>query len=477
MDNVKKEVNHVDLRVLWRRVLPCLRRFWALALILAVLNGTRAFIQTKRSYYPMYKSEALFSVSVGGSDSGELLDYSYYYNSGVAKQAVTTFPYLLESDVMRELICQKLGTSSINGSISASSIDSTNFFLLTVTSSSAEDAYDIIRAVMEVYPQVSQKVIGETQLVVKREPTLATEPFNSSEDWKHATLAAAERGLLLGLAIILVMAAMRRTVIESTDMKKVLNLSCLARIPNITPKKRKSSAATGLLITQQEPDSAFCEAFRMLRLKLQRQMTEEDKVLMFTSTLPSEGKSSLAANTALALTQNGKRVLLVDADLRAPSTKATLGITQESVGLSEYLSGEVSKVHFLRYQDTSLYLFAGDEANTAPSDILRREVLEKMMEPLRDMFDYVVLDTPPCEMMADAITIGAYADRVIYVIREDYAPISRICDCVQSLSESGANVCGYVLNRASTTGTSHYGYGYGYGKYGYGYDRSKQDRS
>ena len=167
----------------------------------------------------------------------------------------------------------------------------------------------------------------------------------------------------------------------------------------------------------------------------------------------------------------------MDADLRSPSTKSTLGITQASVGLGEYLSGEVNKIHFLRYQDTSLYLFAGDEAITDPSTILRREVLEKIMGPLRDMFDYVILDTPPCEMMADAVTIGAYADKVIYVIREDYAPVSRICDCVQSLSDSGANVCGYVLNRTSTKGSSHYGYGYGYGKYGYGYDRSKQGRS
>ena len=180
-------------------------------------------------------------------------DGSYYYNSEVAKPAVTTFPYLLDSDVMRELICQKLGTPSVNGTISASSISSTNFFMLMVMSSSPEDAYDIIRTVMEAYPQVSRKVIGETQLVIKREPAIATEPYNSRGDWKHATVAAAGRGFVLGLAIILDMAAMRRTVIASTDMKRMLNLACLARIPNITLKKRKKqrshrAAGTGFCV-------------------------------------------------------------------------------------------------------------------------------------------------------------------------------------------------------------------------------------
>ena len=481
-----EEQNLIDLGVVWRNFVPYLRRFWLLLLILAVIAGGVKYVRIKRSYVPMYRSEAVFSVSaVGSSSDSDILSYSYYYDNAAAKQAVSTFPYLLSSDVMRELLCQELGVSYINGSISASTVNGTNFLVLTVTSADPQSACDIARAVMTVYPQIGQKVIGNIQLVVNQEPAVSDAPYNSASAWHRSVAVSALKVILAGLAILLLLAFTRRTVLRAEDVKKMVNLPCLARIPAVSVKQRKRSKAAGLLITRQESDSAFCESFRLLRLKLLRALDEGDKVIMFTSSVPSEGKSSIAANTALSLAKDGKQVLLIDGDLRSPSIKALLGLSTPSEGLGEYLSEKSTKegIDCLRYGDTKLVVLAGDKAVANPAPLLRSKKLGSTLDRARNIFDYIIIDTPPC-VMADASVFSKFADKVVYVVREDFALRSQICDCIQSFGDNGVDICGFVLNCSTrhSSGKSYgYGYGYGYGKkygskyggYGYSKDKSK----
>ena len=483
METEHTEVQGIDLLVLLQKFFLFLRRFWAMVLILAILGGGLMYWRSMSSYAPRYKSEATFYVSVNYSGSTDLAGYSYYYDKTAAKLVADTFPHLLRSETMRELVCQKLGTSYINGSISPSSVTGTNLFVLTVTSADPDAAYDIIRAVMDVYPQVSRQVIGETQLVVSQEPVRPYLPYNSPS-WQRGTLIGAMGGFGLGIALLLFMAFMRKTPLSEDDVKKIINLPCLARIPEVKVKRRKSSATAGLLITRQDSDTPFCESFRLLRLKLLRSLSKDDQIIMFTSSVPSEGKSSLAVNTALALAKDHKKVLLVDADLRGPSVKETLNMTKPSNGLGEYLTQGLDSVRFLRYESTRLYVFAGDQPISSPTQLLRHDKIAELVASVRPMFDYIILDTPPCSMMADAESLARYADKVVYVVRRDHASNAQIFDGVQTLSSAGAKICGFAFNRsAGHSSRSGYGYGYGYGyghygygrKSGYGYGKSDSD--
>ena len=247
------------------------------------------------------------------------------------------------------------------------------------------------------------------------------------------------------------------------DVKRLVSLPCLASIPRTAPKRRKSGPRQGLLITHMQTDSAFCEAYRLLRLKLLRQLKPQDKIIMVTSSIPSEGKSSVSVNLALSLAREGKKVLLIDGDLRGPSDKALLGLTKPSDGLGQCLSGSLGQVHFLRYEDTSLYVFAGSEPIHTPMNLLQYDKLEALMNTLRPMFDYIVLDTPPCAMMADALALSRHVDRVIYVIREDFAATTQIFEGVQALAGADSRMVGFVFNCATNVRGSASGYGYGYG--------------
>ena len=473
---MNEELEKIDLFKILRKFLPYLRKFWMLLLVLAVVNGSQTFVRLYRAYRPMYKCEAMFAVQINYDGTSDISSYRHNYDKTAAEQVVDTFPYILNSSIMRELILQELDTPYINGSTSVQAIPGTNFFLMTVTSSNPDDAYQVLMATIARYPQVSQHILGSTQINLIRDPVPPTAPYNHFT-WQKQVAADAMSGVALGLAILVAMAFLRRTVMSTDDVKRIISLPCLASVPNIKAKQRKSAAQTSLLISNQQSDSAFCEAFRLLRLKLLRRLGEDDRILMFTSTLPSEGKSSLAANTALSLAKDGKKVLLIDADLRSPSVKGLLGVDTPSSGLGDYLQEGLDAVNFLRYKNTRLYLFAGDEVISDPTSLLQLEKMNTLIQSLRPMFDYVILDTPPCSMMADAAAFAQHADKVVYVIREDYASPNQIYDGVQSIGSTGADICGYVYNRASSVRTSRYGYGYGrygYGKrYGYGYGNKR----
>lgn len=135
--HTNNEEQAIDLSVLLRRMLRALRRLWPVCLALIVLCAAVMGWRAHRTFRPMYRSEAVFSVSLSFIGGTDVSSYSQYYNKSAAQQVTDTFPYLLSSDRMQELLRQRLGTASINGSISASPIPDTSFFVLTVESPGA----------------------------------------------------------------------------------------------------------------------------------------------------------------------------------------------------------------------------------------------------------------------------------------------------------------------------------------------------
>ena len=460
--------NYIDISELLSRFFRELKKLWLPAIIVTAAFAALFAVRAKMNYTPMYQSRAMFTVSSGYS-SDDILSYSYYYDNEAAKQLAAAFPYMLGTDVMNELVKNELGVSYINGSIRAEAVADTNLFILTVTSSDPQDAYDILEAVIASYPRVALYMVDYSQVIMKSEPTVPTAPYNSFS-WKGSAVKGGMLGLGLSCLAALVLAMMRKTIFSAADLKASANVPILASVARTSAKKRRSGKGI-ISLTHAGVDPDFVEAMRGLRIKLLRTMTEPGaQVILVTSTLPGEGKTTISANLALSLASSGLRTVLIDTDLRKQDTKAAVGVNDTRPGLPEYMTDSNIEVASMLspVPGSSLEVICSMAAKRRPP--MNAHKLEQLIERLRPDYDYIVLDTPPCGIISDAKFICRCADAIVYVVRHDYASRNQIVDSMQELADQKAKLTGCVLN--DTPAVSHskrYGYGqYGYGKYGYG---------
>lgn len=465
MDAKNKE-NLIDLSVMASRFWREFKHFWLPALIFAGIIAGVLFMRSYRSFTSMYEAKAIFAVSSGYS-SDDILSYSSYYDSDAAKKLASAFPYVQNTDLMRELIMQELGTDSINANISAKSVAETNLFVLQVRSSDAQNAYDVLNAVMECYPKVLNYMSDFSQLILKDEPTVPTQPYNSFA-FERTLAKDCAVGLLLSLLGILVLALSRRTFNGSEELKAYTNLPIYAAVPTV-PVKRRSRENCSPSILSSGSNNGFSESIHGLRTKLLRHMNNGHKgIIMVTSTIAGEGKTTISENLAMSIATAGYRTVLVDIDLKKQDIKASLGISDDRPGLPEYLKGNISDISdcLSDVPGSTLKLICSENGANSRA-FLSPTKLGEFLEELEKQFDYIVLDTPPCGIISHVRYAGRFADAVLYVVRCDFAKRSQVLDSMQALDNQHIKISGCVLNGVEG-GSASRGYGYGYGKYGYG---------
>ena len=212
------------------------------------------------------------------------------------------------------------------------------------------------------------------------------------------------------------------------------------------------------------------EAFKRLRTNVVMSFDESEekcRVIGVTSAQPSEGKSTVSLNLAYSLSELGKRVLLVDADLRRPSISAKLRIRQ-TPGLSNLL-GDVNSITstIQRYtsstSDASFDIITSGDIPKNPSELLNSQRMEKLMAIVSKAYDYLIIDLPPVGTVIDAVMLTKHTDGMIVVIRENDCPRGVLRDCVEQLKFANVNILGFVVNGAIEGAGKKYKYsGYYY---------------
>jgi protein-tyrosine kinase len=210
------------------------------------------------------------------------------------------------------------------------------------------------------------------------------------------------------------------------------------------------------------------EQFRTLRSRLyQLRGTQSLKTLLVTSAIPGEGKTFVTSNLAQAIVrQPDRRVLIIDADLRCSRLHLPLG-APTSPGLTDYLRGEADQMAVIQHgQEGNLCFIAGGSEVTDPSELLSNGRLRKLLDRVMPVFDWVIVDSPPCVPVADASILADMVDGVLLVVRAGSTPSTIAEKARQELQ--GSNVVGVVLNAVDQTSMygSHYYEGYGYGHEG-----------
>lgn len=456
------------------------KRLWIgviIALILGIIGGVVAKFTREKTY----SSNITFIVNT-------VSEGQFAASSDVTAQInmSQTFQNILESRTLklavREASDEKYTYGMINESIVVSVIPNTNIIELNVTTENPEASFEIASKIVEVYGDIVERVYPTARLMICDKPVKASSP-----DARYSSVAIAIIAAFVGMAgfciVELVMFIAKDTVKTSDELNEKLNVPILGSVQLV---ENKNKTQKGLLIVDRKTGFSFIETYKAIRTKIENNAARTgNKVYLVTSACENEGKTTVSANIALSLAENGKRVLLIDADLRKPSVAKILALPKTDVGFIDVIKGEAELGSAIKLiQSFNLYILTDQNTTNTPSELLSRKITEDIINGLRDDFDYIIIDTAPASVVTDAVIIAGFADAAIMVVREDYSPFSRIREAVEDIDQNGAEIVGCVFNAASNSAIrtrrygkyKRYGYGkygkYGYGKYGYGYGES-----
>jgi polysaccharide biosynthesis transport protein len=277
------------------------------------------------------------------------------------------------------------------------------------------------------------------------------------------------------------------TVLNLEELSAITALPALGTIPMQVPtngRRRLTAGSTSEVpsisapITYLRPKSEVAESYRALRTSiLLSSFGAPPKVILITSALPQEGKTTVSSNSAMVLAQKGGRVLLVDADMRRPGVSKALGI-KSTRGLSTVLSGvdrvENSVVPFP--QLPNLQILPAGPVPPNPVELLGSNVMKDYLARWRNEFDHIIIDTPPCLSVTDSVVLSVEADRVILVARAGQTPKAALRRASELLQQVNARVMGVVLNAFNVHSADGY-YNYYGSKYASRYYEQSEEEN
>lgn len=461
------------------KILTGIKKHWYIIAVLAGICCVGFTLYSYRAYTPQYTAAATFTVTPKGDS---LSSYTSISSNASTQQLEKTFPYIITSAPLTRVVAEDLGLSYVPGTLTATAVEDTNLFTITVTSSNYETAYNVLKSVINNYPSVAEYVVGATDLVLVVPPSASSTPINPIS-YREKALIGTAVGALLGLLIVFFLENLNHTVRHPDEIRKLLNNQRLGSIVKVV--KKKSSHSTGsLTIDDAHTDPRFKESVFSIRNKIIK-LCANQKInsVMVASTTTNEGKTTVAANLAIALAKKHYRTVIIDCDLRNPTVRQQLNIPEScSLGIVDVITGGCSlQDAIVKTKKNGLYVLPGTIPVNNASELMGSKQLADLVGALEKIFDYVVIDAPPVGIVSDALEMKDYVGGLVFVVRQDYAKVSKILDSISLFGYSKIKILGCIFNMASgvlsTRGYGRYGYnsygGYGsygsYGRYGYGY--------
>lgn len=436
------------------------RRNWLAILLCMALGGAAAFAYTA-TRTPQYQASTTLYVAVRSQSqpgAAELAQGGYY-----ARDAVRSYVDIIDDALILERVIADLDldmtVGQLAGMVSASTRPQTVVLNVDVTGPDPVQAAAIANSVADNFADVVsstlEKPVGGGVSPVQVSTTQpAAVPSTPISPHSRTNLAL---GLLLGLAAG-VGVALARSALD-TRLSNAADVSRITEAPVLGAILDDPRAAKDPLTVRANPKSPESESFRSLRTNLQFvNVGGASRSFVVTSSIPGEGKSTVAANLAVSLAETGASVALVDADLRKPSVARFMGV-DGAVGLSNLLAGMVELEDVMhRWGRSELYVLPSGRIPPNPSELLGSAEMEDLLRRLGEHFDYVILDTPPVLAVTDAVILSRLAGGTILVAAMRTVRTTDVAASLQALDGIARRLSGVVLNRAPSRGPDAYHY-------------------
>lgn len=266
--------------------------------------------------------------------------------------------------------------------------------------------------------------------------------YPSKPNTKMLLVLGAVLGLALGFGMAFALEFLDNTVKTDTELEKRYGRTVLGIVEILNQKKQNVET-----FLKDHPLSLFAESYRLIRSALLLSSAEKPpKKILVTSMEQAEGKTTTAINIARVLSQDNKKVLLVDCDMRKPTTYLCLNVENES-GLSDYLTGNTAEINVQTVNDEKILLITSGPIPPNPAELLASEKMKHLLTALGEKYDFVILDSPPVQAVSDSLALTAIVDGTIVVVQYGKTTFDTLNMGMKKLKDINANILGFVLNR------------------------------
>lgn len=433
-----------------------LQRWILIVAVMIVFGSVFDFMKTV-TYVPQYGTSMTATLS-GGEDTFKNIDKVQSY--------VNTLDYLMNSNNAKSYVKKKMPISKTTYKAEVT-LKQANVVKIKVTADTKREAYFSIKLLNDWYRENTERYSFPYNITVLKESKFSTKPVNPNSHIKNFLIGAVGSGFvlscLLGLYFFL-----RDTIKSEEEVENKLDTRLYAKLPFEVKKREDARNKKAILITSLKTSFFFRESMNKLRSKVEASSDKHGyKSFMITSAYKNEGKSSVAANLALALAKNGHKVVLVDADFNKPAVFKIFDL-DGSKSLNKAIEGTSSWSSQVVSDRSGLDLLPCSQ-DTLKSEILTNSKnLDEIMKELREEYDFVIVDTSPAYLLNETMAMNELVDATLFVVRQDYATSDVINETVKRLTYVKDNVLGVVFKNVvseGNKGTSNYNNRYGYNKY------------
>ena len=467
----EKVINHnEEFEIDLKRLLGALvNKAWLIGIVAAVCAAAM-FVYTFFFVTPLYQSSAMFYVNNNSFSLGEASLSISSADISASRGLVKSYIVIMNTRETLNDVIDYAGVDRTYGQvrsmISAEAVDNTEIFRVTVTSPDPQEVEKIANAIAYILPKRISSIIEGTSAKIVDSAVVPTAP--SSPSYTRNTMIGFLAGLALAAALVVLRELMDISVHSEDDIADSCRYPVLASVPDMEVSgkggsyygygKKSAYDKSGSRKSGQTElvggniSFAAAESYKLLRTKLQFSFTEEQAchVIGISSALTGEGKSLSAVNLAYTTSQLGKRVLLIDCDMRRPSLAAKLPI-KKSPGLSDFLTGQASAENLIQLcgiknDERAFHAISSGRTPPNPMELLSSPKMNRMLDRLRQMYDYIILDLPPVGEVGDALAVAKVTDGMLVVVRQDYCNRIALDSAIRQFEFVDAKILGVVFN-------------------------------
>lgn len=433
-----------------------LQRWIVIVAVMIVFGSVFDFMKTV-TYVPQYGTSMTATLS-GGEDTFKNIDKVQSY--------VNTLDYLMNSNNAKSYVKKKMPISKTTYKAEVT-LKQANVVKIKVTADTKREAYFSIKYLNDWYRENTERYSFPYNITVLKESKFSTKPVNPNSHIKNFLIGAVGSGFVLSCLFGLYF-FLRDTIKSEEEVENKLDTRLYAKLPFEVKKREDARNKKAILITSLKTSFFFRESINKLRSKVEASSDKHGyKSFMITSAYENEGKSSVAANLALALAKNGRKVVLVDADFNKPAVFKIFDL-DGSKSLNKAIEGTSSWSSQVVSDRSGLDLLPCSQ-DTLKSEILTNsKKLDEIMKELREEYDFVIVDTCPAYYLNEPMAMNELVDATLFVVRQDYVTSDVINETVKRLTYVKDNVLGVVFKNVvseGNKGTSNYNNRYGYNKY------------